>query len=512
MLAPESEMTFQPIHVWRTVILLAVGPALAWAACTGAAAETARRKPPNILLAVADDWSWPHAGAYGCRFVKTPAFDRIAREGVLFRNAFCASPGCSPSRAAILTGRHTWELEEAGTHASSFPRKFAVFGDLLEASGYQVGCTGKGWGPGNYRASGRDRNPAGPEYNDLRLPSVPYKGVANTDYCGNFRQFLRRKPEDKPFCYWYGGKEPHRPFEKGAGLRAGKKLGDVEVPPFLPDVQEVRSDLLDYAVEVEWFDAQLGKMLRLLEEAGELENTLVVVASDNGMAFPRAKANCYEYGTHVPLAVRWPARVSGSRVVEDLVSYVDLAPTFLEAAGLEPPANMIGKSLLALLLSGKQGRIDPSRDRAFTARERHSSSRPGNLGYPIRALRTGEFLYLRNFTPQRWPAGDPQGEEGYYDIDESPSKAFLLRHRTSDEYGRYFRLAVGKRPAEELYDVKKDPGNLVNLAERPEYAEARKRLQAELDLYLTKTGDPRASGRGEVFERYPRYAPVRKFE
>src|SRR5688500_4452495 len=119
---------------------------------------------PNILIAIADDWSWPHAGAYGCKFVKTPAFDRVAKEGVLFRNAFTASPGCSPSRAALLTGRHTWQLEQAGTHASSFPKKFQVYPDLLEAAGYHVGHTGKAWGPGNFKEGGRTRNPAGPAY------------------------------------------------------------------------------------------------------------------------------------------------------------------------------------------------------------------------------------------------------------------------------------------------------------------------------------------------------------
>src|SRR5262245_32846001 len=108
--------------------------------------------PPNILLAIADDWSWPHAGAYGCQFVQTPAFDRVAKEGVLFTRAFCASPGCSPSRAALLTGRPTWQLEHAGTHASSFSKDLAVYPDVLEAAGYHVGFTGKGWGPGNFKA------------------------------------------------------------------------------------------------------------------------------------------------------------------------------------------------------------------------------------------------------------------------------------------------------------------------------------------------------------------------
>jgi N-sulfoglucosamine sulfohydrolase len=482
---------------------------VSWLLASAAWADDAKR--PNILLAIADDWSWPHAGAYGCRFVRTPSFDRVAREGVLFTTAFCASPGCSPSRAALLTGRPTWQLEHAGTHASSFSKKLAVYPDLLEAAGYHVGLTGKGWGPGNFKAGGRDRNPAGPGYASARL-MPPHKGISATDYAGNFQQFLAKRPKDKPFCFWYGGSEPHRAYEQGSGLRAGKKLSDAEVPPFLPDTDVVRGDLLDYAVEIEWFDQHLGRMLRMLEEAGAVENTLVVVIADNGMPFPRAKANCYEYGTHLPLAVRWPARVPGGRKIDDVVSYIDLAPTFLEAAGVKPPRETVGKSLVALLASGKSGRVDPARVRAFTARERHSSSRPNNLGYPIRAMRTKDYLYVHNFAPDRWPAGDAQGRAGYFDIDGSPTKTFLMEHRDAKECGRYFQLAVGKRPAEELYDIKKDPASMVNVAEKPEYAATRDRLRAELERYLTETHDPHLQGKGAVFESYPRYSAIRKFD
>jgi uncharacterized sulfatase len=253
-------------------------------------------------------------------------------------------------------------------------------------------------------------------------------------------------------------------------------------------------------------------MLDALDRAGELDNTLVVVVGDNGMPFPRAKANCYDAGTHLPLAIRWPARVYNGRTVEDLVSYIDLAPTFLEAAGVKPPGETVGKSLLALLTSGKSGRVEPGRDRVFTARERHSSSRPDNLGYPVRALRTADYLYVRNFAPDRWPAGDPQGAEGFFDIDGSPTKSLVVGAKDSPEHGRFYTLALAKRPAEELYDVRKDPGNLVNLAGRAEYAEVQKRLAAELEQYLRETKDPHALGNGAIFESYPRYSPIRTFK
>lgn len=480
-------------------------------AAAGDAAAADKR--PNILLAVSDDQSWPHAGAYGDGSTRTPAFDRVAKAGVLFNNGFCASPGCSPSRAALLTGRHTWQLEQAGTHASSFPARFKVYPDVLDDAGYHVGYTGKGWGPGNYKVSGRTRNPAGPAFQKRKQKSP--RGISSNDYAANFADFLEAKPEGAPFCFWYGASEPHRSYKKGAGLAAGKKLADANVPPFLPDAPEIRSDLLDYSVEIEWFDRHLGRILDLLETRGELDNTLIVVTGDNGMPFPRAKANCYEYGIHVPFAVAWPAAAKGGRTVDDLVGFVDIAPTFLEAAGVDVPADVTGRSFLNLLRSEKSGRVDAKRNRAFAARERHSSSRYNNWTYPIRAMRTPEYLVVRNFRPDRWPAGQPAGFKGdafgYYDVDACPSKTYLWEHRDSEKIGRFFHLAVAKRPAVELFDVMKDPGCLNNLAEDPTHAATARRLLKELEAYLKETGDPRVLDGGDVYESYKRYSPIREF-
>jgi len=474
-----------------------------------------RARRPNILFAISDDQSWPHAGAYGCKFVNTPAFDKVAREGILFNYAYCPAPQCSPARAALLTGRNIWQLEEAGTHSSIFPSKFQVYPDLLEAAGYHIGFTGKPWHPGNdehiLRLSGRKRNPAGPEFNKRFLDSAPAEGIRYhkkfDDYAGNFEDFLSKRPEGAPFCFWYGAHQPHRRYEKGSGLRAGKKLEDVKVPSFLPDTKEVRSDLLDYALEIDWFDTHLGRMIQMLEKMGELDNTLIVVTGDNGMPFPRAKANLYEQGTHVPLAIRWGAEVKGGRVVDDFVSFIDLAPMFLEAAGLKPPEEMTGRSLINVLTSNKSGRVDLKRDRVFTGRERHSHSRPDNLGYPSRAIRTYEYLYIRNFKPDRWPAGDP---EGYHDIDNSPTKTFLLENRDKRRIRKLFELAFAKRPAEELYAIKKDPGCLHNLVEDPAYAKAASTLRAELEQVLKEQKDPRILGYGDIFESYPRFGGMRK--
>lgn len=256
--------------------------------------------------------------------------------------------------------------------------------------------------------------------------------------------------------------------------------------------------------------------MRTLEEAGELDNTLIVVTSDNGMPFPRAKANVYEYGIHMPMAARWPGYAKGGRTVDDFVSFIDLAPTFLEAIGLKPPAAMTGRSIMNILAAGGQGQVDPTRTRIFAGRERHSSARANNLGYPSRALCTADLLYVRNFAPDRWPTGDPQGVEGddfgYYDIDAGPSKTFVIKKGNAPEYRRFFDLAVARRPAEELYDLREDPAAVVNVADRAECAADLKRMRAEMDEYLKNTGDPRILGRGDVFETYPRYSPIRKFQ
>ena len=488
-----------------------------------ALASAAIPERPNILLVISDDQSWLHTSAYGFRGIRTPGFDRVAKSGVLFRNAIGASPGCSPCRAALLTGRHTWMIEHAGTHASSFPRKYTVYPELLQKAGYHVGLTGKGWGPGNWQIDGWPHNPAGPAV-DQRKAQAALSGVSANDYAANFADFLAQKPKDRPFCFWFGAGEPHRAFEKGAGLRLGKKLEDAVVPPFLPDTPEIRSDILDYLVEIEHYDSHLARILQRLDEVGELANTLVIVTADNGMAFPRAKANCYEYGVHMPLAIAWPARVPGARVVEDVVGFVDLTATILDAAQVERPASAppgVGRSLMNILTSRQQGVVDATRTRAFSARERHSSSRPNNLGYPQRAMRTEQFLFIRNFAPDRWPAGDPRtlGANGklgpahgaYHDIDSSPSLTFLTQHHADPKISRFLELAVGKRPAEELYDIRQDPGCLVNLAADPKHGPTRQRLAKELEDYLRQTGDPRVLGKGEIWETYIRYSPLREF-
>ena len=483
-------------------------------------------KKPNILFAIADDHSYPHTGVYGFTEIKTPGFDRVANSGILFSNAFVAAPQCSPSRAAILTGRNIWQIEEAGTHASSFPKKYKVFTELLEDVGYKLGYTGKPWGPGNWKIGGWKRNPVGPEYNDKVMETVPASGINARDYFGNFVTFLDERESDEPFFFWYGGHEPHRVYEAGSGVRSGKKLENANVPSFLPDDEVTRHDVLDYALEIEYFDAHLTKILKLLEEKGELDNTIVVVTADNGMPFPYAKANLQEYGTHVPLAISWPDGIKVIKKTDDLVSLIDLAPTFLEIAGTGDVPDMAGRSITSILFSKNTGK--PVRDFLLTGRERHTHARPDNLGYPARAIRTREYLFVKNYYPNRWPMGDPvpvtqendaRSNEagfkdlypGYHDIDNSPSKTLMMEHMWDQGNRILFENAFEKRPSEQLYDIKNDPGCIHDLSGNTEYDTIRKKLRFILDQELTKQGDPRMHG-SEIFDSYPRYSPMRNFE
>jgi N-sulfoglucosamine sulfohydrolase len=436
---------------------------------------------PNILFCLADDWAWPHAGLYGDKVVKTPSFDTVARQGFLFTHAFSAAPSCTPSRAAMLTGQAPHRLEEGANLHGFLPKKFPVYPDLLEQAGYTVGHTGKGWGPGNIAAGGRTRNPAGPNFR-------------------NFGEFLEKLPAGKPFCFWFGSQDPHRPYDEGTGARSGMKPEQVVVPTYLPDTLEVRNDILDYYFEVERFDRDVGDVLRRLEASGRSSNTLVVVSGDNGWPFPRSKANLYDAGTHQPLAVRWPARFRKPGTINDFVNLTDLAPTFLEAAGLKPPAEMTGQSILGLLSGERQ----PGREAVFVERERHANVRKGDLGYPCRAVRTKDFLYIRNLRPERWPAGDPEKYKAvgaFGDCDNSPTKSFMLEHRALKP--PLFELAFGKRPEEELYDLAKDPHQVSNLATRPEYAGKKKQLHALLDSWMEKTTDPRSSADDDRWDHFP---------
>lgn len=482
---------------------------LAGTATEASAAEPDRAQRPNILFCIADDASYHHFGAAGCPWVSTPVFDRIAAQGLFFRNCYTPNAKSAPSRAVLLTGRNSWQLEEAGNHICNFPTDYKVFTEVLLENGYDVAFTGKGWGPGNPgRTEGQPRRLTGKPY-QRRTTTPPTSGISKRDYAANFADFLDDNASSgHPWFFWFGANEPHRRYEYGSGVAVGgKKTSSIDrVPAFWPDTDTVRNDLLDYALEIEYYDRQVGRMLAELEKRGLLEQTLVIMTSDNGMPFPRAKANHYEYAHHMPLAVMWPAGIGApGREIARYVSFTDIAPTLLEIAGVERERwgmrPVAGRSLAAELVCAHPDDDSVRSGRMIFGRERHDYGRPHDQGYPIRGIIRDGWMLIWNLKPERQPAGCP--ETGYLDIDGSPTKTAILELYRSGRDTLYFHRSMGLRPEFELYALDRDMDCMENLAEAPAHAERRKALFEELYSVLCAEEDPRMTGDGDVFDRYP---------
>jgi arylsulfatase A-like enzyme len=463
---------------------------------------------PNILIVMGDDISFPHMGAYGTGWVKTPGFDRVAREGLLFMNAYTPNAKSSPSRACFLTGLNSWQLEDAANHVPFFPAKFTSFMESLERNGYFTGHTAKGWAPGVAIDSlGNQRLLTGKAYNSRKL-TPETTGISDIDYAANFEDFLNTGTDDKPFCFWYGSTEPHRKYETGSGvIKGGKKTGDIiKVPPFWPDDEIVRNDMLDYAYEIEHFDNHLVRMLDLLEKKGKLDNTIVIVTSDNGMPFPRAKGQVYEYSNHMPMAIMWKNGIrKQGREILDFISFIDIAPTLLESAGINESSSgmhkMQGRSFTDIFRSRKNNFVDKKRNSVVLGKERHDVGRPDDTGYPVRAIISDGFLYIKNYNPERWPAGNP--ETGYLNCDASPTKSLILNLRREGVTSEFWKLSFAKRGDEELYNTGNDPDCFTNLANDPSYNVVKRRLADRLFDELLRQDDPRITADGTIFDRYP---------
>jgi arylsulfatase A-like enzyme len=529
---------------------LLVGFAFFLTTARAAESRLSSSRPPNILFLFADDWG-RHASilaetdgadtTHGV--VRTPHFDRVARQGVCFRNAHVSAPSCTPCRSALLTGQHFWRtgtgsiLQGAIWDASqpSFPL-------LLEDAGYHIGYSYKVWGPGSpgnapftpqqsYARRGGRMNQFSQAVTKMVADGQPLAAAKQEilgEVRGNFRDFLAARTDGQPFCYWFGPTNVHRKWVKGSGKALWGIDPDVlrgKLPPFLPDVPEVREDLADYFGEVAAWDAAIGAVLEELEATGERDSTLIVISGDHGApGFPHGKCNLYEFGTGVCLSVTGPG-VRGGRIVDDLVSLTDLAPTFLEAAGVKPPEVMTGRSLWTILRSAESGWVDPNRTEVFTGRERHvENARADFTPYPQRAIRTREHVLILNFRPDRWPLGDPyqlaDGPEPTVeelenntrvtlpDEDAGPTKAWLVGVRRTDRWGPHFEKVYGKRPAVELYDLIRDPHEMANVADDPAYATVRQRLEQRLRDELVRTGDPRLIDGGRFYETPPMAGPL----
>jgi arylsulfatase A-like enzyme len=504
---------------------------------------------PNILFAFADDWGC-YASAYAQvdrqpsanDVVRTPHFDRLARNGVLFTHAFVTAPSCTPCRSSLLSGQYFFRTGQGAIlQGAIWDPAIPSYPLLLRDAGYHIGETYKVWSPGAprdapYGSGLYGFEKAGRKYNQFSqnvtrmveqgMDVEAAKQVLLDEVAGNFQDFLDANPEGKPFCYWFGPTLVHRKWTKGSG----KKYWDInpddlegKLPSFLPDVHTVRQDFADYLGEVQAFDAGLGVLLEMLRETGKLENTIVVVSGDHGApGFPGGKCNLYDFGVRVPLLVSMPGQKK-ARIVDDLVNLMDLAPTFLEMGGVDIPDVMTGRSLVPVLESRKSGQVDPGRTWVITGRERHvARARDGQLPYPQRALRTTEYLYIINFKPDRWPMGNPYNlgpdmmpdtstlENNTFvtfgDLDASPTKAWIVERRNDEKYRGYYEYAFNKRPGEELYVLADDPDQVHNVAGEPDYAEIQGRLRQQLLEELKSLKDPRVLGDGSTFDKPP-FAP-----
>ena len=445
---------------------------------------------PNILFCLADDWGWPHAGAYGDVCIKTPSFDRLAREGVLFNHTYVSSPSCTPCRNAFITGKYHWELGSGANLWSHLPVEHKSFIHMLRDNGYVTGrSNAKTWGPG-------DISPWVKHHGDHPATKA-YKNIG---------QFLQEsEAKSKPFFFWLGTSDPHRGYKLNSGKESGIDLSKVHMFAHYPDSDVIRGDVADYYFEVQRWDSLVGSAIAELEKHGLLENTIIIMTGDHGMPFPRCKGNMYDSGMRVPFAIRWGKGVKPGRKVDDFVSFVDIAPTLLEVSGTPVPDDMSGRSFLSLLQSSKSGLIDSiNRSSVVFGRERHTVAQetPSVAGYPSRGLRNNAFLYVKNFEPDRWPAG---AEGRYRDCDGGPTKSYIIKNRDKDaEHKRAYDLCFAKRPAEELYDVRKDPCQLNNLATNPEYQKILRDMGAQLQKRLEELNDPRAADPNyDGFDDYP---------
>ena len=513
--------------------------------------STAQRQPtrPNILFCFADDWG-RYASIYATlekmpslnQVVKTPNIDRVARAGVVFRRAFVNAPSCTPCRSALLSGRYFFNTGRGAIlQTAEWDAAIPSFPHLLRDAGYHIGETYKVWSPGTpddapfgagkyaYEKAGKLPNDFSENMTKMLDEGQSFEAAREKIYGqvkGNFDAFLADRKAGQPWMYWFGPTTTHRRWIKGSG----KKLWNIEpdslkgkLPPFLPDVAEVREDLADYLGEVQAYDAYIGLLLKRLEETGEMDNTLIVISGDHGMpGVSNGKCNLYDFGIGVALVAQLPKSMGGKpgRVVDDLVSLPDLAPTFLEAAGVTLPVAMNAKSILNVLRSNKNGQVDSNRNWVIAGRERHVAfANENNLPYPQRSLRTQDFLYIRNFKPERWPLGYPADlsdtntptqedlEANTYaafaDMDASPTKAWLVLHRNESQWKKFYEIAFAKRPGEELYDLRKDPNQMNNVAAEAAYAKEKSKLSGQLMKILTDAGDPRVTGDGNTFERPP---------
>lgn len=434
---------------------------------------------PNVVLIIADDLGWDDCGPFGNPHVRTPHLDALARGGMRFGRAFTTASSCSPSRSSLITGRYPHNTDAEELHWPLPPGQ-VTFVERLRAAGYWTAAAGK-WHLGDAARTRfdviREADPAGFQLAAGAAAAAPNRlaagsaGVAQSG-CDQWVPVLRDRPRDRPFFLWLAALAPHRDSEDGA-IAEPHRPEDVVAPPFLPDGPAVRADLARYYDEIGRLDRYVGAVLAELDRQGAAERTLVLFLSDNGRPFPRCKTTLYDAGIRTPLIARWPGRIAAGSRCDRLVSTVDIGPTILRLAGIEPGPTFQGKDLAPLW----RDPAAPVRDLIFAERNWHDYAAHG------RAARSERFKSIRNDDAAR-PLTPP--------ADAVRSPTFVAMRRLHAE-GKLTPLQEScfssPRPAEELYDTTADPDETVNLAGRPEHAPTLARMRQALADWAQATED-----------------------
>ena len=440
-----------------------------------------QKKRPNILLITADDMNWDAPSCFGGRTPEiTPNIDRLASEGVRFEYAHITIAVCQPSRSVLMTGRYPHRNGAEGFQP--IDKSVPTLQEQLHKAGYLNGILGK---VKHLAPIEKFKWDMVEDYQDLgcgRNPELYYKHAMNF-----FRQAASR---GQPFFLMANSHDPHRPFHGSAQeqKKFAKVLKDIpapsrvykgqeiEVPGFLPELPDVRKEIAQYYSSVRRCDDTVGAVMRALSKSGQAENTLIMFLSDNGMALPFAKTNCYLHSTRTPWIAAWPGRIKPGTVdKQHFISGIDFMPTALDAAGAATPGGMDGSSFLPVLLGKRQ----PERDKVFT--QFHQTS--GRNRYPMRCVQGYRFGYI--FNP--WSDGQRVFKnESQSGLTFNAMKAAAKKDDSVAARVRLFQY----RTVEEFYDFKNDPDGLHNLIDDPRYKEEIDKLRRELLDLMKKTGDP----------------------
>ncbi len=436
------------------------------------------KEKPNVIFILSDDQSVPDLGCYGNPDLTTPNLDRLARGGVLFRQFFTGAPQSVPSRASLLTGRNVLSVDML-RFSSPLPREYITFPEVLRQNGYFVGVLGRG-----YHLDGTDGTPEKEIYEKLGLVTFPqrYNYVARGDVYNlipKTEEFLNQVPKHTPFCLWANYLDPHRQWQAPEYEPDPEKI---HLPNTLPDTKEVRKDLAAYYGEINRLDKCVGELLDMLQKRGALDNTIIVFAGDNGCALLRGKGTLYRVGLNVPLIVYYPPKVAQGIVSDVLASGIDIAPTILDLAGVKKNAGIEGKSFIKVL----SGSTEEYNDYVFGVRGTHASSLPNGTGaFDLsRTIFNKEYKLIYN----------PMWQLPYVPVDCSNEPFWkdlkqLYNQGKVDKRFEATTIFSKNRPMFELFDLKNDPDEFVNLDGKPEYKQIEDSLKLKLEYWMIKNRD-----------------------